>query len=224
MAVEVTQTRPEHFERIIEICHAVYPDSPAWDPDQLASHVEVFPEGQLTAVEIDSGRAVGMAASLVVLWDDYEFDHTWREITGDGYFTTHDPQNGHTLYGAEIMVDPVFQGMGVGGRIYEARRALVQRRGLLRIRAGARLAGYLDHADEMGPEEYVVRVIRGQMRDPTLSFQLRQGFHVLAVTDRYLMKDPASQGHAAVIEWINEEVARPGDYAGRDPKFEPVDG
>ena len=57
------------------------------------------------------------------------------------------------------------------------------------------------------------------LRDPTLSFQLREGFDVLAVVDSYLRNDPESLGHAAVIEWLNPAVARPEDSAGRDPRY-----
>jgi len=42
---------------------------------------------------------------------------------------------------------------------------------------------------------------------------MRQDFHVLAVVGGYLGNDPESLGHAAVIEWINEQVAAPRDYA-----------
>jgi GNAT superfamily N-acetyltransferase len=220
--ITVVNTRPEHFERIISICQDVYPSSKPWSRDQLTSHLAVFPEGQFAALHEPSGLVVGMAASLIVLWDDYEFDHSWREITDEGMFTTHDPENGHTLYGAEIIVDPAWQGRGVGKRLYAARWDLCERLGLLRIRAGARLAGYLAYSDRMTAVEYVQRVIHGEIGDPTLSFQLKQGFHVLAVTDTYLYKDPASQGFAAVIEWVNEEVARPEDYMGRDPRFAPL--
>jgi len=57
------------------------------------------------------------------------------------------------------------------------------------------------------------------MGDPTLSFQLKQGFEVLAVVRNYLPHDTGSLGWAAVIEWINARVARPEDYAGRDARF-----
>jgi GNAT superfamily N-acetyltransferase len=219
--IEVVPTRPEHFQRIIGLCLDVYTSTKPWNEAQLASHLEVFPEGQLVAVHRPSDLVVGMAASLIVLWDDYEFDHSWREITDGGFFTTHDPEYGRTLYGAEIMVDPAWQGLGIGKHLYAARRELCRRLGLLRIRAGARLAGYSAYADRLSALEYVQKVISGELGDPTLSFQLRQGFHVLAITDTYLLKDPDSHGYAAVIEWINDEVARPEDYRGRDPRFIP---
>jgi GNAT superfamily N-acetyltransferase len=161
----------------------------------------VFPEGQFVAT--DGDRIVGMAASLIVLWDDYDFEASWRDFTAAGMFTNHDPDRGRTLYGAEVMVDPSRQGSGIGGRIYQARRELTVRLGLRRIRAGARLRGYHRVSTEMTAEEYVARIERGEMRDPTLSFQLRHGFRVIAVVSGYLGHDPESLGYAAVIEWLN---------------------
>jgi GNAT superfamily N-acetyltransferase len=160
-----------------------------------------------------------MAASLIILWDDYDLRASWRDFTGHGLFTNHDPERGRTLYGAEVMARPSEQGRGVGTQLYRAREAMARRRGLLRIRAGARLRCYHQVADRMSAEEYVIKVVREELFDPTLSFQLHRGFHVLAVVSDYLHHDPESLGYAAVIEWINEAVAKPEDYAGRDPRF-----
>ena len=48
-----------------------------------------------------------------------------------------------------------------------------------------------------------------RVRDPTLSFQLSEGFQVLAVVSGYLRNDAESQGHAAIIEWLNPTRTRP---------------
>jgi GNAT superfamily N-acetyltransferase len=216
---DVLNTRPEHFAGIIALCESVYTKSAPWSEAQLRSHLEVFPEGQFVAVLRESGRVVGVASSLIILWDDYEFTYDWRAFTDNGFFRNHDPAAGRTLYGAEVMSDPQFRGIGVGKALYRARRELVERLVLLRIRAGARLRGYHRHADQMSAEEYTLRVVRGELRDPTLSFQLAQGFHVMAVVEGYLRHDPESLGYAAVIEWINAAVAKPSDWAHRDPKF-----
>ena len=203
--VEVRLTRETDFDDMIALTRRVYPASAPWTREQLASHLRVFPEGQFVAV-VD-GRIVGMASSLIVLWDDYELANDWRDFTDGGMFTNHDPEHGRTLYGAEVMVDPAVQGRGVGGALYGARRDLVVRLGLRRIRAGARLRGYQQVASTMTAAEYVARVVRGELRDPTLSFQLGRGFTVIAVVSNYLRHDPESLGHAAVIEWINPAVA-----------------
>jgi GNAT superfamily N-acetyltransferase len=211
-AVDVRVTMASDIPGVIELSRDVYPSSPPWTEKQLVSHLAVFPEGQFVAIERSSGRVVGMAASLIVLWDDYDTVGTWRDFTDGGYFRNHDPMRGRTLYGAEVMVAPDMQGKGVGSALYAAREALVRWRKLLRIRAGARLRGYHRVAARMSPAEYVTRVLRNDLTDPTLSFQLAHGFRVLAVVAGYLHHDPQSLGFAAVIEWINKEVATPSDF------------
>ncbi|MBA3354116.1 MAG: GNAT family N-acetyltransferase [Verrucomicrobiota bacterium] len=213
--VIVRHTRLEDFNQIIEMTREVYHDSPSWKVEQLSSHLEVFPEGQFVAAEKETGRVVGMAASLIVSWDDYDMRASWRDFTDHGTFQNHNPGTGRTLYGAEVMVRPSEQGRGIGRKIYAARRELVRRMGLLRIRAGARLCGYHLHADRLSPEKYVTEVLAGRLSDPTLNFQLKQGFIPLAVAPDYLHHDPESLGFAAVIEWLNPEIARPEHYAAR---------
>jgi ribosomal protein S18 acetylase RimI-like enzyme len=218
--VAVRNMAPDDFPGIISLCSDVYASSIPWNEQQLASHLKVFPEGQLVAVDQATQQILGMSASLIVFWDDYDMQSSWRDFTERGTFTNHDPERGRTLYGAEVMVRPSLQGRGIGSKIYQARRDLVCRLKLLRIRAGARLRGYHKVASQMGPEDYVVAVLRGSLSDPTLSFQLRHGFKVMGVVSGYLQHDNESLGYAAVIEWINSEVARPEDYAGQDSRFQ----
>jgi GNAT superfamily N-acetyltransferase len=217
--VRVRLTEARDDEEIAALCRLVYPESPPWRAEQLASHRRVFPEGQFVAVQPETGQVVGMAASLIILWSDYTFSGTWRDFTASGMFTNHDP-NGRTLYGAEVLVRPDLQRRGIGAALYRARRELCERRGLLRIRAAARLRGYHRYASKMSAEEYVMRVVRGLLKGPTLSFQLRHGFRVLAVVPGYLAHDPESLGYAAVIEWVNPAVALPEDWVGRDPRYD----
>ncbi len=199
--------RPADFAGVRELCALVYPTTPTWSEAQLASHLRVFPEGQFVALERATGELVGMASSLIVRWEDYGLGANWRDFTDGGMFTNHDPRHGRTLYGAEVMVHPGWQGHGVGKQLYAARRALARELGLLRIRAGARLRDYHRHAARLTAERYVAAVVRGELGDRTLSFQLGQGFRVIGVVAGYLANDPESLGYAAVIEWVNEAEA-----------------
>lgn len=99
------------------------------------------------------------------------------------------------------VVDPAYQGKGIGKMLYAKREALVKEKKLLRIRAGARLSGYVTYANELSPDDYVIEVIKARIFDPIL------------------MHDSESLGYAAVIEWINTEVAHKEDYFGGLEKF-----
>ncbi|MCW5889228.1 MAG: hypothetical protein KIT14_01610 [bacterium] len=205
--VRVRNTEPCDFPRIAELCRRVYPETPPWTPEQLGNHRRMFPDGQLVATLGDA--VVGMVASLVVHWDDYDTLDSWERFTANGTFANHDPRRGHTLYAAEAIVDPGVQHHGVGGALYRGRRTLVERLGLRRIRAGGRLRGYHRYAASMDASAYVADVVHGRLVDDTLTFQLHEGFHVLAVVPHYLTDDPESLGWAAVIEWLNPLEIRP---------------
>lgn len=198
----IRNTSTEDFPAITRLSRIIYPRDKPWEADQLASHLNVFPQGQWVA-EDSHGSVIGMAASLIVWWDDYDHLDDWDAFTEEGYFTNHDPVNGKTLYAAEVMVDPHARGQGVGKALYQARRDLVYQLNLSRIRAGARLRGYGRFADSMDAVTYVRKVVNREIHDATLSFQLSQGFNVISVVQRYLADDPESRGWAALIEWLN---------------------
>jgi len=219
MSVIIRNTQADDFSGIREVCLAVYPESPPWREDQIQSHLKEFPEGQFVAWDTETKKIVGMASSLIVFWDDYNMGTNWKDFTDHGLFTNHDPSKGRTLYGADVMLHPNFQGKGIGKMLYAEREKLTRRLQLLRIRAGARLRGYSEYAATLSPEDYVIKIVRGELSDPTLSFQLKRGFQVLAVVSNYLRNDPESLGYAAVIEWLNLDIAKPGDYQKRDPRF-----
>ncbi|MGP6190552.1 MAG: GNAT family N-acetyltransferase [Vulcanimicrobiaceae bacterium] len=162
--------------------------------------MNAFPEGQHVAVD-ESGRIVGCSSSLIVDWDDYARSAKWSVITGQGTFSTHNPL-GKTLYGADISVDPSAHRHGIGSLFYETRKRLVKERGLKRILTGGRIPGYELVADKLSPREYVAEVVMGKRTDPTLSFQLANGFVVLDVVPGYIV-DQASRGFATLLEWLN---------------------
>jgi GNAT superfamily N-acetyltransferase len=219
LPVVVRNTVPADFDAIVALSSSVYTGSRPWTLAQLASHHDVFAEGQFVAVEPHSERILGMAASLIIAWDDYEPQGNWRNFTADGTFLNHDPERGRTLYGAEVMASPSAQGLGVGTALYRARFALASRLRLLRIRAGARLRGYGAAAKVVSPVQYVLDVLRGDRRDPTLSFQLARGFHVIDVVAGYLRHDAESLGFAATIQWLNPEIAEPHHFGVANPVF-----
>ena len=217
--LSIRQTQPHDVAGIIELCHQVYPDTPPWRPEQLHSHLRIFPEGQFVAVAGPEEQVVGMSATCIVLWDHYHMLDNWETFTADGMFTNHDPGQGHTLYGAETMVDPAFQGHGIGSHLWGAQRALAERWQLWRIRGGGRLRDYHTYADQLTAADYVLQVVQGLLWDRTLSVWIHEGCHVLAVVPHYLNDDPETLGYAAIIEWLNPQVVQPEHYAARPTQY-----
>jgi GNAT superfamily N-acetyltransferase len=170
-----------------------------WKEHHLASHIKVFPEGQFVA-ELD-GVIVGSSSSLIVNLEPEYAEHTYAQVTGDGTFATHDPE-GDSLYGADVSTHPEVRRLGIATALYEARRELATRLNLRRIIAGGRLFNYCEYADRIPVEEYVGKVISGELSDPVLSFQLKNGFRYIKILQNYL-KDSRSLNNATFIEWKN---------------------
>jgi len=174
-------------------------DGVIWQEHHLKSHIKVFPEGQMCA-QLD-GRIVASASSLVMsLTPEYK-EHTWKEATAFGMFTNHN-LNGDTLYGADISTHPDFSRLGIATMLYDARKELAIKLNLRRMIAGGRLFDYCDYAEKMTPQEYAEAVVRGELKDPVLSFQLKNGFSFIKILPNY-MRDARSLNYASFIEWKN---------------------
>jgi hypothetical protein len=93
--------------------------------------------------------------------------------------------------------------------LYDTRKELVIRLKLRRMIAGGRLFNYCEHVDKMSPLEYANRVIRGELRDTVLSFELANGFRFIKILPNYLDDDVRSMNHASFIEWLNLKYCYP---------------
>jgi ribosomal protein S18 acetylase RimI-like enzyme len=188
---------------IIELQKESFPlmakDGVIWQEHHLKSHINIFPEGQICAVS--DGKIVASSSSLVTsLTPDYQ-DHTWKQATGYGMFTNH-TLDGDSLYGADISTHPDSRGLGIATMLYDARKDLVVKLNLRRMIAGGRLFHYHQHAQNMSAQQYAEKVVKGELKDPVLSFQLNNGFKFIKVLPNY-MRDANSLNYASFIEWIN---------------------
>lgn len=208
--VTVREATRNDIPRLVELNRISYPqmaeDNVVWGESHLLCHQRTFPQGQLVA-EIN-GQIMGACSSLIVnVGPDPLRNHTWAGATDSGFFYNHDPK-GDTLYGADIYAHPDARGIGVGAALYEARRKICKRFNLRRILAGGRLWNYAEYADLYTPQEYALRVVRGDIKDLVLSFQLRQGFILRGILSNYI-RDQRSHNYASLIEWLNPEYKQP---------------
>jgi GNAT superfamily N-acetyltransferase len=197
--VNLDAAMAEDLERIELLSFPMANPDDLLSADDIRAYAEVFPEGYFVAL-LD-GVPVGQGAGIYL---DFDFDnpqHTIAGITGDHQCGNHDP-DGAWYYGTDITVHPDHRGHGIGARLYDARKGLVVAAGKRGIIAGGSLPGFYQHKHTMTAAEYVDRVVTGELTDPTLSFQLAQGFEVRGMLENYL-EDEADDGWAALIVWEN---------------------
>jgi GNAT superfamily N-acetyltransferase len=168
--------------------------------EKLERRVKNFPDGQF-CVEYE-GKLIGSCSSILVNIEDYGESHSYNDVADGGYVRTHNP-DGKNLYGIDVVVRPDYRKMKVGKRLYEARRNLAKKLNLESIVFGGRIPNYHLYADTITAEEYVQKVLDGEIVDPVLVFQTRNGFECKGVMKDYLPDDKESRGYATLMEWKN---------------------
>lgn len=171
-----------------------------WKENHIKTLTNKFPEGQVI-IKIN-GKIAGCALSIIVDYDKFSDNHTYRDITGNYTFSTH-TNNGNVLYGIDVFINPAFRGLRLGRRLYDYRKELCDKLNLERIVFGGRIPDYHKYADQFTPKEYIEKVIRKELHDQVLSFQLSNDFHPTRVLKGYLEGDTASNEFAVLLEWNN---------------------
>ena len=181
----------------------IYPEEDGYPADQIRGQINHFRKGQLVALY--NGEIVAYASSIVVTKSKATENHTWTEITGGGYASTHDP-SGDYLYGMEIFVDPEFRRLRIGARFYREREALAKELGLQGIVFCGRMPLLRRKKNKhLKPEEYLEQVKDKKIKDPVLNFQIKNGFEAVRVIRNYYPDDKASGGHAVLMIWSNPD-------------------
>lgn len=191
------------FEGLIEIQAECFPPPfPSelwWNEEQLNNHVTLFPEGAL-CIEVN-GQLAGSLTGVCVEFDPKHPSHNWEEVTDSGYIRNHDPQ-GNTLYIVDISVRPKYRKLGLGKMMMQAMYQIVIQLGLDRLLGGGRMPGYCKVAENMDPNQYLQAVLKGELKDPVISFLLRCGRTPISIIENYL-EDEESLNHAVLMEWKN---------------------
>lgn len=211
-ALKVRNAGLDDIPAIVALVSKVYPEIGTYTSGMVQGQIAHFPEGQFL-VEYD-GEVVGYAATFLIDEKTAMTPHTWREITGGGYASRHDPK-GEWLYGMEVCVDPDRRRLRIGQRLYDARKELVEREGLNGIVFGGRMPGWQRKKKLYpDPQDYLQAVIDRKISDPVISFQNRMGFEPIGLMKDYIPYDKASGGYATHMVWRNPyatETPQPSD-------------
>ncbi|MCB1177043.1 MAG: bifunctional GNAT family N-acetyltransferase/carbon-nitrogen hydrolase family protein [Leptospiraceae bacterium] len=185
-----------------------------WLEEHIKKLLEIFPDGQVAVVVNDI--VVGCALSLIIKYDLFGDDHTYKEITGNYTFQNHNPK-GDTLYGIDVFISPEYRGLRLARRLYDARKELCENLNLKCIVFGGRIPNYHEHYSKLTPKEYIQKVKSKELFDSVLSFQLSNDFHVKKVLKGYMPGDEESKEYAVLLQWDNI-------YYQKEQPNKPLDG
>ena len=171
-----------------------------WKETQIQSLIDKFPEGQVV-IKINDQLA-GCALSIVLDYDKFDESHTYKDITGNFVFDTHDT-DGDVMYGIDVFIKSEYRGLRLGRRLYDYRKELCEKLNLRGIAFGGRIPNYHKFANELTPKEYIEKVKRKEINDPVLNFQISNDFHPTKILKGYLEGDAASNEFAVLLEWDN---------------------
>ncbi len=153
-----------------------------WEEEQIQSLIDKFPEGQVV-IKIDD-QIAGCALSIIVDNKELIGNHTYKEITEQYTFDTHN-DNGDILYGIDVFIKAEFRGLRLGRRLYDYRKELCEKLNLEGIAFydyrkelceklnlegiafGGRIPNYHKYAKELSPKQYIEKVKR---KEPCFEF------------------------------------------------------
>lgn len=174
-----------------------------YDEQSLLILAEEFPEGSVVGFDGDD-RADPVAVGLGVR-TQFDFDHpqhVLKELLADAPTESGDDPDAPWYYGTDIVVRPDYRRRGIGRELYDLRKQMCIDLNLAGIVAGGVIPGYAEHKDVLSADDYVAKVVAGELYDPTLTFQLENGFEAPCALADYI-KDPAVNNFASLIVWHN---------------------
>lgn len=193
----------DDFEQLITVQKEAFPppfpEELLWNTEQLNNHITLFPEGAL-CVEIE-GRIAGSITGLIVQLAKGDEDHSWADITDNGYIRNHNPE-GNTLYIVDICISPAYRKLSLGKWMMQSMYETVVQLGLDRLLGGGRMPGYHQHSANMTIDQYAEKVLQGELKDPVVSFLLRCGRTPVKPVANYL-EDEESLNYGMLMEWKN---------------------
>lgn len=207
--IELTFLSLDDYQELREAMIQIYTNMSSnayWEEEDIKSLIDRFPEGQVV-IRINK-QIAGCALSIIVDYSKLEDNHTYKQITGNYTFDTHNP-DGDVLYGVDVFIKPEFRGLRLGRRLYDYRKELCERWNLKGIAFGGRIPNYHKYAHQMSPKEYIDKVKAKEIHDPVYNFQISNDFHPAKIIKDYLEGDKESGEFAVLLKWYNVYYEKP---------------
>ncbi|MEO0564635.1 MAG: GNAT family N-acetyltransferase [Chloroflexota bacterium] len=203
LPIEIRVMTPPFADQLDALQKAIFPtltDDELFSADNYRKHMEIFPDGQYMAVVRHPKHGplvIGACSAIRTTFDFDHIQHTFAELTDNGWLTTHEP-DGDWLYGIDMSVHPKFRRRRVATRLYRVRLNITRRLNLRGEIIGGMMPGYDKHRKKYSIEAYVDEVAKGKLIDPTLTAQMKQGFEVRGILYDHIT-DPRADNCAALM-------------------------
>ncbi|MCB9173600.1 MAG: bifunctional GNAT family N-acetyltransferase/carbon-nitrogen hydrolase family protein [Flavobacteriales bacterium] len=200
--VELSYLTLNDYQELKEAMIEAYSSMPDayWKEHQIKTLIDKFPEGQIVIKA--NNKIAGCALSIIVDSEAFDDKHTYKDITGNYKFDTHD-NNGDMLYGIDVFIKPEFRGLRLARRLYDYRKELCERLNLKGIAFGGRIPNYHKYANELTPKQYIEKVRLKEIHDPVFNFQISNDFYPSKILKNYLEGDEHSNDYAVLLKWDN---------------------
>ena len=203
--------RPEWAAELAALELASYPTTDPgdlYDEPSLLLLARDFAAGCFAA--FDGVLLVAMGLGVRTRFDLDNPQHTIGDIVPNDHSSSGHVPDGDWYYGTGISTRPEYRRRGIGSELYVLRKKVCRDLNLRGIVAGGVIPGYAEHKAAMSAAEYIAEVRAGRLYDPTLSFQLRNGFEAPCALAGYI-EDPAVDNYAALIVWHNPDHRLSGE-------------
>lgn len=201
-------------DRLAELELSSFPTADPADlyhADELVVLAKEFPQGAVVGFDgPDREQPVAAGLGVRVHFDFDNPQHNLKSFFNDAPTASGDDPTGPWYYGTDIVVSPEYRRRGIGGELYDLRKQICVELGLAGIVAGGVIPGFAEHKDAMSADDYIAEVRAGRLYDPTLTFQLENGFEAPCALANY-MTDPAVDSWASLIVWHNPSHRPSGD-------------
>ena len=210
--VDLTLLKEEDISELQDLMREAYAmvEDPAWEENQIKKLISLFPDGQVI-VRVNN-QIAGCALAILVDYDKFGDQHTYKKITNNYTFTTHS-EEGDTLYGIDVFVKREFRGLKIGRRLYEYRQQLCEIMNLKGIVFGGRIPRYHEFSADFTPRQYIDKVKIKEINDPVLNFHLSNDFVPVRILKSYLEGDKASKDYGVLMKWYNIYYEKPQEDA-----------
>lgn len=169
--------------------------------EHILSQIETYPEGVIVADNKE--RIEGFVVIERVDESNLlEKNHSWLEISDNGYIVNSHVPDGNVIYGVNLSVAR-FASKDTAIILMEEIAKMAIKRNIKHVYLGSRVPRYYKRKNSMSIEEYIAaKNPRGGALDPEINMYQKAGMKIVKTIPNYF-EDPDSLNYGILMVWKN---------------------